>query len=77
MLTPAFHFNILQQFVGVFVGQTNKLTEELNEHREKPFVDIVPYITTFTLNSICGKVAISKKCRNFMLGFQKLLWAHA
>lgn len=55
MLTQAFHFNILRQFVDVFARKTQDLIDKFDEQCNSPFVDIVPMITTFTLHSICGK----------------------
>ncbi|KAF2901039.1 hypothetical protein ILUMI_05146 [Ignelater luminosus] len=39
--------------MGVFVEQSNTLVNQLKEECTKPFTDIIPYITRFTLNSIC------------------------
>lgn len=54
ILTPAFHFNVLQQFVTIFTQQTRDLIEKLEQHHKEPYIDIVPYITEFTLHSING-----------------------
>lgn len=57
ILTPAFHLNILQQFVKVFGKQTRQFLEELDERCDQPFLDLMPLITDFALRSICGETA--------------------
>ncbi|KAI7815057.1 cytochrome p450 [Rhyzopertha dominica] len=52
ILTPAFHFSILQQFTDTFIQQTENLIKKLEKHVGDEYVDVVPYITNFTLNSI-------------------------
>lgn len=56
ILTPAFHFKILEDFVDVFVEQSltllNKLKREVGN--ESGF-NIFPYVTLCTLDIICGK----------------------
>lgn len=54
VLTPAFHFKILEDFVDTFDQQANTLTKILIEKHDDtlPF-DICPYITLFTLDVIC------------------------
>ena len=57
MLTPTFHFNILDAFLPVMNEQAkilvNKLMEQI-EQKQKKVIDIVPYITYATLDIICG-----------------------
>ncbi|CAH0554653.1 unnamed protein product [Brassicogethes aeneus] len=55
ILTPAFHFNILQQFIQVFNGETEKLVEtyyKLLEDRQEVSIDVTSTITQFTLCTI-------------------------
>ncbi|KAF4517613.1 hypothetical protein B566_EDAN002844 [Ephemera danica] len=55
LLTPAFHFSILEQFVPVFCDKTRTLIEKLRTAAsENPDgVDIVPYVTRCALDIIC------------------------
>jgi len=53
ILTPAFHFNILQQFIGIFTEQSQKLVNHLEKECDQPHTEILPIITKFTLHSIC------------------------
>ncbi|XP_042211264.1 cytochrome P450 4C1-like isoform X1 [Homarus americanus] len=53
LLTPAFHFKILDDFVEVFNNQSNKMIHKLLKKADgKPF-DIFPFITLCTLDVIC------------------------
>ncbi|KAF2886529.1 hypothetical protein ILUMI_19643 [Ignelater luminosus] len=53
ILTPAFHFNILQQFIGIFTEESQLLVKQLQIECEKPYTNIVPIITQCTLRAIC------------------------
>lgn len=57
ILTPAFHFNILQQFVKTFGKQTRRFLNELEAQCDQQFVDVMPSVTNFALKSICGKTS--------------------
>ncbi|KAF5277790.1 hypothetical protein FQR65_LT03770 [Abscondita terminalis] len=52
MLTPAFHFQILEKFIDVFDTQSNILIRKLEKVKNKE-VDIFPYITLCALDVIC------------------------
>jgi hypothetical protein len=56
LLTPAFHFSILEQFVPIFSEKTRILIEKLkNAACSSPDgFDITPYITRCALDIICG-----------------------
>uniref|UniRef100_A0A182IW62 Uncharacterized protein n=1 Tax=Anopheles atroparvus TaxID=41427 RepID=A0A182IW62_ANOAO len=55
-LTPAFHFKILSDFVGIFQNQADVLIEKLGEqaraHPQEGF-NIVPYVTLCALDIFC------------------------
>lgn len=55
MLTPAFHFRVLEQFLDIFIEEGNKLVENLKLSTNENIHDIVPLFTKHTLNAICGE----------------------
>lgn len=59
MLTPAFHYSILKDFVPIFESNTVKLVEKLDNEIGKDGTDIYPYINLFTLDVIYGKIIIT------------------
>ncbi|XP_069963685.1 probable cytochrome P450 4ac1 [Bactrocera oleae] len=52
LLTPAFHFNILQSFIEVFKNETLKLVNLLSAKKDQN-VNLNEIISEFTLNSVC------------------------
>lgn len=58
MLTPTFHFKILEEFIQVFNEQSVVLVEKLNKKVGQDF-DIFPFVTRCTLDIICGKNSFS------------------
>ncbi|KAM7353954.1 putative cytochrome P450 4ac1 isoform 2-T2 [Cochliomyia hominivorax] len=52
MLTPAFHFNVLQNFLEIFKEESLKLLEKLQK-LENNIINVNEIITEFTLNNIC------------------------
>lgn len=56
LLTPAFHFNILQQFHTTFKEHSDQLLEDIKiETQNKNGTDIHDMVSKFTLNTISGK----------------------
>ncbi|GFS48652.1 cytochrome P450 4C1 [Nephila pilipes] len=53
LLTPAFHFSILEEFIPIFQEQSGVLVSKLKTLAREPWVDIVPLITACTLDIIC------------------------
>lgn len=58
MLTPAFHFRILENFLPVFNEHARIFTRVLAQHEGHGAVDIVPPSTMATLDIICGIIII-------------------
>ena len=54
MLTPAFHFRILEDFLPVMNEQAEVFVECLAAKESEHF-DVVPMITKCTLDIICGE----------------------
>jgi hypothetical protein len=55
MITPAFHFKILDSFVEVFSEKSKILVRKLQKEVRYQGFDIYPYITKCALDIICGK----------------------
>ncbi|GIY88741.1 cytochrome P450 4c3 [Caerostris extrusa] len=53
LLTPTFHFTILEDFIPVFQEQSSVLVSKLQDLTQEPWVDIVPLVTSCTLDIIC------------------------
>lgn len=55
MITPTFHFKILENFVEVFAEKSAILIEKLRKVPEDSVMDMYPFITHCALDIICGK----------------------
>uniref|UniRef100_T1JES0 Cytochrome P450 n=1 Tax=Strigamia maritima TaxID=126957 RepID=T1JES0_STRMM len=56
LLTPSFHFRILEDFISVFNEQAEVLVNKLRIEAKKPSFDIFPLMTLCTLDIICDAV---------------------
>ena len=54
LITPAFHFDILKDFLIVFNEQADMFIENLKRF-DKKTVCLLPYISACALDIICGK----------------------
>jgi cytochrome P450 family 4 len=57
VITPAFHFKILDQFVEVFDKHSNIFIQNLKKSNGKP-VDVFELISLCALDNICGEICI-------------------
>ncbi|KAM0724788.1 Cytochrome P450 4C1 [Formica fusca] len=67
ILTPAFHFNILNQFTDILIKEGNCMTKDLKDVGGVVVKDLVPFISKHTLNIICETamgVSLQKICKN-------------
>jgi hypothetical protein len=55
MITPAFHFSILDSFVEVFSEKSEILISKLQGEVGSKGFDVCPYIAKCTLDIICGE----------------------
>jgi len=55
VITPTFHFKILEQFVETFDKQSDIFVQKLAKHKSGDKFDIYPYVTLCALDVICGK----------------------
>nr|XP_022918866.1 cytochrome P450 4c3-like [Onthophagus taurus] len=53
ILTPTFHFQILEQYINVFNSQSNIFVQKLKNHIDSGSFDVYPYVTLLTLDVIC------------------------
>lgn len=63
IITPTFHFKILEQFLEVFNAETDRLVTKIEQHVGGEEFDMYQYITLHALDSICGEYFI-----NFLVG---------
>lgn len=54
ILTPAFHFSMLKQFVDVFIKEGNYMTQSLKDNKKLIVNDLMSFVSQHTLNAICG-----------------------
>nr|WCC58136.1 cytochrome P450 [Pharsalia antennata] len=58
ILTPAFHFSILQGFISIFNRETENLVKILEKNCDRPHIDVVKPVTDYTLCAI-GETSLS------------------
>lgn len=58
ILTPAFHFKILDDFIEVFHEQATILVKKLEKEVNNTGFNCFPYVTLCTLDVICGEFEV-------------------
>ncbi|XP_036143835.1 cytochrome P450 4C1 [Monomorium pharaonis] len=53
ILTPTFHYNILEQFVEILIEESENMIRSLKSVEGIVIKDLVPFISEHTLNAIC------------------------
>lgn len=55
IITPAFHLQILEQFVEIFDRQSTIMMDTLSKFKAEDCVELYPMCTLYALDVICGK----------------------
>ncbi|XP_011699127.1 PREDICTED: cytochrome P450 4C1-like, partial [Wasmannia auropunctata] len=63
ILTPTFHFNILQQFVEILIEESERMTKSLKHTEGTVVKDLTSFVSEHTLNAIC-ETAMGTSLRN-------------
>lgn len=58
IITPAFHFKILEEFCLIFDSQSEILIKNLKKHELGDVFDITGYISLMALDVVCGKMLL-------------------
>ncbi|XP_050453657.1 cytochrome P450 4C1-like [Cataglyphis hispanica] len=53
ILTPAFHYNIMNQFADILIKEGNSMTKSLKDVGEIVVKDLIPFVSEHTLNAVC------------------------
>ncbi|XP_035214782.1 LOW QUALITY PROTEIN: cytochrome P450 4c3-like [Stegodyphus dumicola] len=56
LLTPSFHFRILEDFLPVFNNHATVLVKKIRAQADKEYIDIIPLVILCTLDIICETV---------------------
>lgn len=58
IITPAFHFNILEKFVEIFDRLGNTVVEKLRTNSPNEMVQFYPLAVLYALDVMCGKFPV-------------------
>jgi len=59
ILTPTFHFRILEDFIEVFKEQSDILVQKMEKELDNSGFNIFPYVTLCALDIICGSLFLN------------------
>lgn len=62
ILLPTFSPKILETFVEVFSEQSEKLVSRLGERAPQSSFSIWPFVSSYTLDSVCGELILKNNC---------------
>jgi cytochrome P450 family 4 len=54
IITPTFHFKILEQFVEIFDKQSDIFTQQLKNFNNRGKFDVFPLVALCALDVMCG-----------------------
>lgn len=60
VITPAFHFKILEQFVEIFDNNSQILVKKFEPKADGQIIEIHDYVSLAALDIICGKISNKK-----------------
>lgn len=69
MITPTFHFKILEEFIDVFNSKGKIMIEKLQKEVGNKSFDVFPYVTLCALDIICGKTRLTKNTTNVFTSY--------
>lgn len=58
VITPAFHFKILEKFVETFDRLGDAFMDKLYEFETENSIELYHFVTRYTLDVMCGKLKI-------------------
>lgn len=74
ILVPAFSPKIVETFVEIFSQQSEKMAKKLSNRVDKGKFQIWPFISTYTLDSVCGKFYKFYKIKKLNLNILSLFF---
>lgn len=53
LVTPAFHFKILEDFISIFHSQTDYVIDIFGKHNDE-IIYVYPYLGIYNIQAFCG-----------------------
>lgn len=67
LLTPSFHFNILEDFISIFNNCSDILIDKLKKEIDNDSIDLHPFVTLCSLDAIYGKKKNLSRKANYLI----------